>query len=409
MTQARPAPPAPLPSPARAAVGVTSLGVAAFLYVTVELLPVGLLHVIADDLGTSRSAIGLLVTGYAAVVVVATLPLTRWTRAVPRRPLLMALLAVLVVGSAVSATARTYTVLLVARLVTALSQALFWAVVTPVAGGLVREEVRGRALSAIYGGSTLAVVLGVPLATWAGERSGWPVAFAGSSVLALVVLVLLGVVLPSTRPGEGAADRGSRPDRGRAWSVVAATAVAITGVFVALTYVSPFLIDVTGVAPEAVAPVLLVRGVAGILGVAAVGLVVDRHGWAAFVVVMALQVVALLGQWLLADSAVGTIAALTVGGFSLAGLASVVGARILQLAPGRTDVASAMTATAYNVGIMSGAAAGSALLPLAGVRSTALVGAGFVVLALVVVLAEPWASSVRRREQRVAEERAEVA
>jgi predicted MFS family arabinose efflux permease len=93
------------------------------------------------------------------------------------------------------------------------------------------------------------------------------------------VLVTIAAVLPNTPAGHGAADQGSAPDRGRYLSIVATTALAVTGAFTAFTYISPFLTSVSGFAESSVGPLLLVRGIAGLAGVFAVGYLVDRHGW----------------------------------------------------------------------------------------------------------------------------------
>src|ERR1044072_1882374 len=116
---------------------------------TAENLPVGLLDLISDDLRMFLSAVGLLVTGYGVTVAIASVPLAHVVRAVPRRYVLTGLLAALVVSSLVAALAASYRLLLVTRLLTALAQALFWAVMEPVAVGLFAPEVRGRVVGAL--------------------------------------------------------------------------------------------------------------------------------------------------------------------------------------------------------------------------------------------------------------------
>ncbi|MGO4422452.1 MFS transporter, partial [Streptomyces sp. MCAF7] len=120
----------------RPTAALLALSVAAFCYVSVETVPVGLLSVMSSDLGVSSSRIGLLVTGYGATVAVVSLPLAWAVARVPRRPLLLGLMTVLVAATAVSAVTPGYGSLFTARLLTALSQAVFWAVVTPVAAGM---------------------------------------------------------------------------------------------------------------------------------------------------------------------------------------------------------------------------------------------------------------------------------
>jgi predicted MFS family arabinose efflux permease len=387
-----------------AIVALTALTLAVFLYVTTESLPIGLLPLIAEDLGTTASAVGLLVTGYALIIVMVTLPLTRLTRQLPRRRLLCILLGVFVVATCLSAVAWNYWFIMGARMVTALSQALFWAVVTPAAAGLFRAEARGRAVSILYAGVSVAALAGIPAGTWLGQQTNWRVAFFALGGLGLLVLVTVAAGLPNTPAGHGAADRGSAPDRGRYLSIVATTALAVTGGFTAFTYISPFLTGVSAFAESSVGPLLLVRGIAGLAGVFAVACLIDRNGWLTMTGLMGLQVLALAAQYTLAASQVATVITISLSGFTLGGLPATLGSRVLRYAPGTSDMASAGTSTAFNTGITAGAFLGSVLLSGPGARSTALVGALLSLVALAVVLAEPAFSSRRNVAPATADE-----
>jgi DHA1 family inner membrane transport protein len=373
----------------RERITLIALSLSTFLYVTTETLPIGLLPLIASGLGTTAAAIGLLVTAYGLVVVVASIPLTRLTRRLPRRRLLTGLLAVFVLATAGGAAAPDYRTLMVARIVTALSQALFWAIVTPAAAGLVRPEVRGRALSLLYAGISVAGLAGVPAGTWLGQQAGWRVAFLALSGLGLLVLITITALMPDTAPGHGTADRGSAPDAGRYWSLVAATALAVTGAFAAFTYISPFLTGVTGLAETTTGPVLLVRGVAGLAGVFLAGILVDCNGWLTTVGLIGAQAVALAGQFVFGGTPAGAVATIAGSGFALAALSAALGVRVLEVAPGGSDMAAAGISTAFNVGITAGALLGSLLLTGPGVRNTALAGSLLSLAAFAVVLAEP--------------------
>jgi DHA1 family inner membrane transport protein len=326
---------------------------------------------------------------------VVTLPLTRLTRRLPRGRLLCALLAVFVVATCLSAVAWDYWLLMVARMVTALSQALFWAVVTPAAAGLFRAEVRGRALSILYAGASTATLAGIPAGAWLGRLTDWRVAFAVLGGLGLLALVTVAAVLPGTPAGQGAADRGSAPDRGRYLSIVATTAMAITGAFTAFTYISPFLTGVSGFAESSIGPLLLARGIAGLAGVFVVGYLIDRHGWLTMTGLIGLQALALAGQYAFGASQVATVAMISLSGFTLAGLTAALGSRVLVYAPGESVMASAGTSTAFNTGITAGALFGGVLLPGPGVHSTALAGALLSLAAFAIALAEPLFSSRR--------------
>ncbi|WP_250001502.1 MFS transporter [Actinoplanes sp. M2I2] len=381
----------------RAWVVLAALALGAFIYVTVETLPIGLLAAMAGDLGVSESSIGLLVTAYGFVVVVATVPLTRLTAAWPRRRLLVVLLAVFAVATGLSAAAVNYASLLGARVAIALSQSVFWAVVTPAAAGLFPQRLRGRAVSLVFAGSSTAPLVGVPLGTWLGQRAGWRPPFLALGVLAVVVLVVVLALLPPSPRAASDADRGTAPDAGRYRMLVVASAITVAGAFVAFTYIDPFLTRVSGLDPSALGPVLLLRGIAGLLGVLVAGLVVGRWGWRSWLVITTVQAVALAVQFTFGTHQITAVAATAFAGFALSGAASIVGARVLEVAPNTTDMAAAGTSTAFNVGITGGALLGSALLTTSGPRTPALAGAVLSAVAVLAVLAEPRFSSARSR------------
>nr|WP_296065592.1 MFS transporter [uncultured Actinoplanes sp.] len=376
---------------------LAALMLSAFMYVTTETLPIGLLPQIAGDLGISQSAVGLLVTAYGLVVVLSTIPLTKVTARWPRRRLLAVLLVVSVLANVLSALAASYLLLLVARVVVALSQAVFWAVVTPAAAALFRPSMRPRAVALLYVGSSSATLVGVPAGTWLGQLGGWRVPFVALSVLGVAVLVVLLALMPNLAVGESDTDHGTAPDAGRYRVLVVFTALMVTGAFTTFTYVTPFLTDVSGLSSAAVGPVLLVRGLAGLAGVVLAGLFAGDRGWAALVVVTVGQALALGAQYAFGATELAAIVAVSAAAMALSGMVAVLGARVLQVAPGSTDMASAGTSTAFNVGITGGALIGSLLLTTTGVRSSALAGAALTVVALGFVLAEPWLASSRRR------------
>jgi DHA1 family inner membrane transport protein len=383
-------------STARAVGALLGLAAGTFVYVTTETLPIGLLLLISADLEITPSAAGLLVTWYGLVVVVASLPLTQLTRRVPRRPLLSGLLGVFVLATWASAAASSHWMLLGARVVTALSQALFWAVVVPTAAGLFPPRRRGRVVAVVLGGGTLAAVLGLPLGTWLGQLAGWRAAFLALSGIGLAAMVTVAVWLPAGAPGRGHAARGTHPDGRRYLTLLAMTVLAATGAFAAFTFITPFLIEVSGFPAAATGPLLLVRGVAGIVGVVAGGALVDRRPWAAMLVPVGAQAVALLGLYVLGGRPVAAVALVALSGLAFGALTTALASRVLQVAPGSADLAAAGASTAVNVGITAGALVGSVLLPGLGVRGTALVGGLLSLAALAAALVEPVAAGDRR-------------
>lgn len=375
---------APQLSPGRAVAAAVALSLAAFAYVTTELLPIGLLTLIAPDLGRSRSEVGLLVTGYAFVVVLMSLPLTHVTRRIPRRQLLGATLAVFTLATALSAAADSYAVLAAARLVTALTQALFWSVVSPTVTGLFAPEVRGRIVARFAVGPALAPVLGVPIGTWLGQQAGWRAAFLVMAGLGLVTGIVVALLVPSFKPADGGAARGTAPDARAYRTLLVVTALGITGYLTAQTYITPFLLDVSGFSAASLSPLLFVAGAAGVVGTMVIGRVIDTRPATAISVPLAVVALSLLMLYAFGTVKPATVVLLGVAGLAFSALAAAVQGRTLQVAPGNTDLASAGSGSAFNVGIAAGSLIGGVILPAAGARPLALVGGVLAAAALAV-------------------------
>jgi predicted MFS family arabinose efflux permease len=369
----------------RATGALTGLAGGTFLYTTVEALPVGLLIPMAGDLDVPPSSVGMLITAYGAVVMLASIPLTALVRRVPRRGLLAGLLAGFVVSTAATALAETFTFVLVARMLTAATHALFWAVVVPAAAELFRPGLRGRAVSVVFAGGTVALALGVPAGTWLGERAGWRTSFLAVAGLGAVVLVVVAALLPSTRPDRGHAAHGATPDAGRFRLLVTVAVLTTAGTIAAYTYVALFVTEVSGLAATSVGAVLLARGAAAVLGILAVAAVVDRSPWRVLVVTAALQPLALLGLYASGHRPTVAVVLIAATGPAFAAFTAALGSLVLQVAPGRSDLAAAAVSAAVNVGITGGAFLGGLALPGHGARGTVLVGVALGTVALMLL------------------------
>jgi DHA1 family inner membrane transport protein len=330
----------------------------------------------------------MLVTGYGLTVAVVSVPLTRLTARMPRRVLLSGLLAVFVVTTWISVAASNYWVLLAARLATALSQAIFWPVAVVAAAGLFSPRVRGRAATMVFGGGSLAIVLGVPAGTWLGQQAGWRVSFVALSGIGVLALVAIAVLLPSGAPNQSHTAVADTPDARRYRLLVVTTALAVSGFFTVFTYITVFLTEVSGFSAGTISPLLLVYGVVDFAGLTCAGAVVDRSARVTMIASVALLAASLLGLYVLGSGQAGAVALLGSTGFALPGLVAGMQLRVLQVAPGNTDIASAGTSAAFNVGIGGGALLGGLLLPAFGVRSTALAGGLLACAALAVMLGD---------------------
>jgi predicted MFS family arabinose efflux permease len=378
------------PSSGRATVALLALTLGSFCFVTSENLPIGLLTLMAKDLDRSLSTIGFLVTGYAVVVVIASVPLTHVTRNLPRRVLLGGLLALFSLASVVSAVAPNYATLFGSRLVTALCQGLFWSVVNATAAAMFSRAVRGRALTVLSAGGTLGPVLGVPAGTWLGQQAGWRAAFWAMTVVAVLTCVVVIALLPPDAGLSSDAARGAHPDARRFWLVVGVTAVAVTGTFTTLTYITAFLIEVSGWPASALGPLLFAAGVTGLLGVFGAGALIDRKPRLTIMLALAVVTAFPLGLAVAGSNRWAAVAFGSLSGVGLSAFAPAAANRMMQFAPGRTDMAGAILGSGFNVGIASGSLIGGALVATVGVRSVALAGGLIALVALLILSIEPF-------------------
>lgn len=377
----------------RANAALAALSVATFTFVTVEVMPIGLLTLIADDLGRTRAQVGLLLTGYAAVVVLLSVPMAVLTRRMPRRLLLGTTLGVSAAATAVSAVAQNYVMLLVSRLVVALTQALFWSIVASTATAMFLPTQRGRTVARMSIGASLAPVLGVPLGTWIGQQLGWRAAFAVMAVIGAATCAAVVALLPATLPSGAASARAATPDRRRYLLLLLVTTLGVAGAMTAQTYVTPFLLDVTHFDASSLGPLLLVSGAGGVVGTLIVGRFLDRHPWPALAVPVTLLCAAAVVLYAGGTVQVLAIASLATTGAAYAAFAAASQNRVLQVAPGSTDMASAGSSSAFNIGIAAGSFVGGLIIENNGVRTVALAAAVLIAVALGVVLVDPLLSA----------------
>ncbi|MFJ8129262.1 MFS transporter [Streptomyces hydrogenans] len=347
---------------------------AAFTFNTAENLPVGLLERVSESLDVPLPAVGLLVTGYGLTVAVASVPLAHLVRKVPRRHVLSGVLAALVVSSAGAALAASYGQLLAARLLTALAQALFWAVMGPVAVGLFAPKVRGRVVAALSLAGSLALVLGVPAGSLLGRTTTWQVPVAALALLGLVSLLTVAALLPTSRPEEEPAAYGTNPDRRAFRTVLTAGFLSSAGAFAGFTYLVTYLGDVSGFSPGATDTLLAVLGVACLAGVGVTGALLDRFPRQALTTAVTVQATGMLGLYATGPHQGAAVAFLILMGAALGPVFMATQNAMLHCAPGRTDLALAANSGAYNAGIAAGAALGSATVTLADLRTTFLTG-----------------------------------
>jgi DHA1 family inner membrane transport protein len=388
--------PAPPQGALRVGAALAVLTLATFAAVTAETLPVGLLPMIAADLSTSESRVGLLVSAYAVVVAVASLPLTALLARWPRRWALTALLAAYAVGNAVFAGTDSYAVAVAARLLAGLAHAGFFSVAVGAAVSLVPPERAGRATAWVFGGTTLAFAAGVPAGTALGTAVGWRWAFAGIAAVLLLLGVLAATLLPASPPPAAAAPAPVRQVLRRRPVVLVAvtTAVLMLGHYTVFTYITP-IVTAAGVDPAHVSLVLLGYGTAGVLGLALAGALVDRFPRPALLVAVALTV-ATLGVMAAPGSTAVLVVAVVLWGVAFGSLPTLLQAAARRAAPDAGDAAPGLTNATFNVGIAGGGVLGARALLVTEPSALALVGAALAAVALLLVVATPALTSSRR-------------
>ncbi|MGI3784079.1 MAG: MFS transporter [Janthinobacterium lividum] len=360
------------------------LGAGVFLAVSTEMLPVGLLPEIGRGLDVSQSATGLLVSLYAVLVALTTVPIAALVERWPRRTVLAVLLGAYTVSNVLFAVAPSYAVAIVARTIGGLAHAGFFAVAVATAVSLVEPERAGRAVAGVGIGNALALVFGVPLGTLLGTALGWRWAFV---VLAVALGVLASAVL-RVLPAQAHEQDGERTSvlAGVRRPAVLVMAVVITllalGHFTLYTFVSPLLLH-DGVANARIGAVLFAYGCGGLLGLAAVGLVVTRRPREALAVNIVLMAVSLTLA-ATTGSTWGIIAVVVLWGVAFGAFPTLTQTVMLRTANGATDAATALTNATTNAGIAGGALLGSQLLGVVVVPTLGWVGAGLVAASLVV-------------------------
>jgi DHA1 family inner membrane transport protein len=258
--------------------GLVALSIGAFGIGVTEFAPMGLLPVIAGDLGVSIPTAGLLISAYALGVMLGAPLMTLTTGRVPRRTLLIALAGIFTLGNLLAAISTGYGMLLAARLVTSLNHGAFFGVGSIVAASLVPPERKAGAVAAMFMGLTIANVVGVPLATWAGEQLGWRMSFWGIAGLGVATMAALRLTLPLLPAPEGGSALAELRvlKRGSVLAALALTVIGSSAMFTVFTYIAPILHAETHASLGFVTAMLVTYGVGLTVGNWLGGIFADR-------------------------------------------------------------------------------------------------------------------------------------
>ncbi len=387
-----------LSSRRRVVAAIVALAVGSFAIGTTEFVTMGLLPEIAQGVSVDIPTAGHVISAYALGVVIGAPLIAALGARLPRRGLLLGLMGAFLVGNVLSAMAAGNTTLLLARFVSGLPHGAYFGVASLVAASLVPPALRGRAVSSVMLGLSVANVAGVPAATWLGQELGWRSAYWAVVALAALTLAAVAAVVPpsAAEPGASVATELGALRRPQVLLTLAVAVVGFGGMFAVYSYIAPLTTDVAGLSRGAVPWILLAFGVGGVAGTVLGGRLADVALFPSLVGGMAATAV-LLALLPLASGAGVTLAA---GVFLLAAAGSVLVVclqlRLMEVAVEARMLGAALNHSALNAANALGAWVGGAVIAAGlGYRAPALVGAGLAVVGLLILAVS---AALRRRE-----------
>jgi predicted MFS family arabinose efflux permease len=343
---------------------VIAVTLGTFLLVTAEQLPIGLLTAVGSALSVSEGTAGLMVTVPSLVAAFAAPLVPVLVGGMDRRLLLLGLMALMTLANVATALAPSLAVLVSSRVLVGVAIGGFWAIASGLAVRLVAPADVPRATAIIFGGVGAANVFGVPLGTLLGEFTGWRIAFATLSALALVALLALLAVLPPL-----AASQPVRPRllaeqfRNKGVRVgILATFLIVTGHFAAYTFVSPALQELSGIDERLIGPLLFGFGLAGMVGNFVAGAALARDAHRTVLVISVALATAMPLYLVLGRGPVGGAALLIAWGLAFGGVSVSLQTWMIKTAPQAVEAASALWVAVFNLSIGLGALTGGVIV-----------------------------------------------
>ena len=353
-------------SPARIRLALLALALGGFGIGATEFVAMGLLPNLAEDLlptlyrSSAEDALGqagLLISAYALGVVVGAPTIAAIAARFPRKKLLLALLAIIVVATVASAILPSFGLVLAARFVSGLPHGAYFGVASLVAASLMGPGKRGRGIAFVLSGLTIANVVGVPTITLLGQLHGWRVAYLAVAGIFALTFVAVALVVP-IQPGDAHATMRRELAafrRSQVWLALGIGAIGFGGFFAVYTYISPVVTEVTKLPLSSVPIILVIFGIGMTIGNLVGGRLADHHVMRTLFFCFGLLFIALIGFALTAGTIGGLIGFAFLTALAASALSPAIQTRLMDVAGDSQTMAAAVNHSCLNLGNSLGA------------------------------------------------------
>lgn len=361
------------------------LALSAFIFNTSEFIPVALLTDIGTDFAMKNEQVGLMMTVYAWLVAILSLPLMLLTARIERKKLLIAVFGLFVVAHGVAYLASNFTILLISRIMVAIAHAIFWSITASLVVRIAPKGKGSQALGFLATGGAMAMILGLPLGRIVGQISDWQTAFLGIGLVGILVVLVLAKTLPAL-PATQTGDLSSLPKIAKNPALLGnylLIFLVVTAHFTVYSYIEPFVL-LAGFSSNLTTAVLLLFGVAGIVSSFVFGRFFDKLQHKMIWGALFMMASTLLLLWSVADVKPVWVGVALLWGASANLLGLSLQMQVLKGANDDKDVVMSLFSAIFNVGIGAGAVVGGLVVAKLGLPMIGVMGAVIVALAVAV-------------------------